>query len=282
MSATEGSGRTIDDAVASALKQLGLVRDDVDVEILQEPRPALLGLGGKEARVRVTRRQSASEECRNFTASVLEMMGYNAKVDAREVDEGIGVTLRGRRSWRADRPATAGRLIRSSSYVATSRGTPAIGPVGFQSSLDARGLSRQAPGEGAARNGRQAADRAVPRGHAGAPGSDGTRDRRTVHMALAGRSRGHDGQRRRGGATARCGHPGQEQRLQPSEARRVLLDKAPEASAGGRIARGQLARALRPLGLRFETLPCASSPVFRRTARLEDRLNLTATPTASR
>jgi spoIIIJ-associated protein len=46
-------GRTVDEALETALEELGLERDDVHVEILEEPQKSFLGLGGKEARIRV-------------------------------------------------------------------------------------------------------------------------------------------------------------------------------------------------------------------------------------
>ena len=51
----EVSARTVDDAVAQALSQLGLEREDVDVEVVHAGSPGrLLGFGAEPARVRVT------------------------------------------------------------------------------------------------------------------------------------------------------------------------------------------------------------------------------------
>lgn len=50
----EAHGRTTEEAIRSALEQLGVSRDDVDVEILTEGRPGVFGVGAQEARVRVT------------------------------------------------------------------------------------------------------------------------------------------------------------------------------------------------------------------------------------
>jgi|SRR5450756_11643 len=46
-------GRTVDEATETALEELGLERDDIYVEILEGPQKGFLGLGGKEARIRV-------------------------------------------------------------------------------------------------------------------------------------------------------------------------------------------------------------------------------------
>lgn len=49
----ETEGRTVNEAVDKALESLGLRRDQVDIEVLSEGRPRLLGFRGEPARVRV-------------------------------------------------------------------------------------------------------------------------------------------------------------------------------------------------------------------------------------
>lgn len=38
MRSVEGTGKTIDDAIRSGLVHLGLIQDEVDIEILEEPK----------------------------------------------------------------------------------------------------------------------------------------------------------------------------------------------------------------------------------------------------
>ncbi|MDY3282058.1 RNA-binding cell elongation regulator Jag/EloR [Dysosmobacter sp.] len=54
MSYIDVTGKTEDEAISSALRQLGLERDDVSVEILERAKPGFLGLGAQPAKVRVT------------------------------------------------------------------------------------------------------------------------------------------------------------------------------------------------------------------------------------
>ena len=54
MDAVETSGKTVDDAIEHALTELGVDRDAVTVEILSEGKGGILGVGGADARVRVT------------------------------------------------------------------------------------------------------------------------------------------------------------------------------------------------------------------------------------
>ena len=59
MEGVEAEGRTVNEATDRALADLGLSREQVDVEVLTEGRPRLLGFRGEPARVRVTPRSVA-------------------------------------------------------------------------------------------------------------------------------------------------------------------------------------------------------------------------------
>ncbi|MEX2373281.1 MAG: Jag N-terminal domain-containing protein [Dehalococcoidia bacterium] len=59
MRVAETSGRTVDEAVGKALGQLGLRRDQVDVDVITEGKGGFLGFGSEEAIVRVTAKESA-------------------------------------------------------------------------------------------------------------------------------------------------------------------------------------------------------------------------------
>ena len=55
----EAEGETIDEAIANALATLGIPRERVQVEILNDARRGVLGFGGQRARVRVSPREGA-------------------------------------------------------------------------------------------------------------------------------------------------------------------------------------------------------------------------------
>ena len=50
----EATGKTEEEALAAALRQLGLERDDVSVEIIERAKSGFLGLGSSPARIRVS------------------------------------------------------------------------------------------------------------------------------------------------------------------------------------------------------------------------------------
>ncbi len=54
MEAIEVSAKTVEEAIETALSKLGLSRSQVRVEVLQEGKSGILGIGGEEATVRVT------------------------------------------------------------------------------------------------------------------------------------------------------------------------------------------------------------------------------------
>ena len=57
----EVSGKTVDEAIAKALKQLGVEREDVNITILSEGKSGgLFGLGSEDARISVELLESAS------------------------------------------------------------------------------------------------------------------------------------------------------------------------------------------------------------------------------
>ena len=50
----EKTGKTDDEAIAAALEEIGLDRDDVSVEIIERAKPGFLGIGSVPARVRIS------------------------------------------------------------------------------------------------------------------------------------------------------------------------------------------------------------------------------------
>ena len=61
MSYIDVTGKTEDEAISNALRQLGLERDDVSVEILERAKSGFLGLGAQPAKIRVTYGPRAEE-----------------------------------------------------------------------------------------------------------------------------------------------------------------------------------------------------------------------------
>lgn len=57
------SGQSVEEAIESGLAELGLTKDDVEIEILEEPTKKLFGLGGvSEARVSIVAKTTDSDQ----------------------------------------------------------------------------------------------------------------------------------------------------------------------------------------------------------------------------
>ena len=50
----EATGKTENDAIAAALKKLGMDRDSVSVEVIARAKTGFLGIGSQPARIRVS------------------------------------------------------------------------------------------------------------------------------------------------------------------------------------------------------------------------------------
>ncbi|KPK48466.1 MAG: hypothetical protein AMJ77_00025 [Dehalococcoidia bacterium SM23_28_2] len=91
MEEVEASGKTVDEAIASALEQLQLDRSQVEIEIITAGRTGLFGLGGENARVLV--RPSTTEKVDldsptikmaiEFLQRLLELTGIDGEVTTR-------------------------------------------------------------------------------------------------------------------------------------------------------------------------------------------------------
>ncbi|MBQ3010842.1 MAG: protein jag [Oscillospiraceae bacterium] len=118
----EKSAKTEDLAVAAALEELGLSRDDVTVEILERAKSGFLGFGASPAKVKVSYEvpdevvvkpaavvegveaeaeeafeNPAHEKVYNFVNGLLEHMGVRANLEITDkADGGINVNLSGK------------------------------------------------------------------------------------------------------------------------------------------------------------------------------------------
>jgi len=86
------SAPSVEEAVAAALKDLGLTEQEVDVEVVQEPRQGLFGVGAQEAVVVVRSRARSgaptedeldeqADIAADFLEGLLERMGIAASVE---------------------------------------------------------------------------------------------------------------------------------------------------------------------------------------------------------
>lgn len=114
MNVVEAEGQTIEEAVAAALRQLGVERQQAEIEILAQSTKGFLGIGGKKARIRASLRKSltVSESApdRKPTASAASgREGNDRKGGKDEKDRPASSTPRGRTATRTPRTPTTPR-----------------------------------------------------------------------------------------------------------------------------------------------------------------------------
>ncbi|MBO8172173.1 MAG: protein jag [Bacillaceae bacterium] len=81
------TGKTVDEAVDKALKELETSRDKVEVRVLEEPSRGILGLiGAKDAKVEVELSIDPVAEARTFLLDVLDKMISNPEVNVEETE----------------------------------------------------------------------------------------------------------------------------------------------------------------------------------------------------
>ncbi|MDR5693771.1 MAG: RNA-binding cell elongation regulator Jag/EloR [Armatimonadota bacterium] len=96
MKELEETGRTVDEAVEKALRTLGVDRDEVDVEVLEEGSRGVFGFGGKEARVLVRVRQDYAKLAGEIVGRIIKEMGFQGKIQVKRSRESIEVSVEGR------------------------------------------------------------------------------------------------------------------------------------------------------------------------------------------
>ena len=91
----EVSAKNAELAIAQALEKLGIAREQAQIEVLDEGRAGILGLGSRDAVVRVTGIETSEDRAVDFLTEVTEKMGAPAKVEAKTGDEAMNVELSG-------------------------------------------------------------------------------------------------------------------------------------------------------------------------------------------
>ena len=89
------TGKSIDLAVEAGCAELGVPRDAVSVEVLEQPSKSLFGLKTTDAKVKLTLDITAADRAAEFVGDVLEKMGLEATINVSQTEDGILVDLEG-------------------------------------------------------------------------------------------------------------------------------------------------------------------------------------------
>ncbi|OPY58842.1 MAG: R3H domain protein [Pelotomaculum sp. PtaU1.Bin035] len=97
MKVIERTGRTVGEAIDMALQDMRASRDDVEVEVIEEPSKGILGFfGAKPARVKVILKEKMSKRAADFLNNIFNSMDLQVDMDVVEKEEVIFINLDGR------------------------------------------------------------------------------------------------------------------------------------------------------------------------------------------
>lgn len=95
MDCVEKFGKTIDEAVSEALKELAVSMDKVEVEVLDPGSKGFLGIGSKPCKVRVTKKFDPVSTARDFLREVIIAMSVSASFDIELKDRLMTIDIKG-------------------------------------------------------------------------------------------------------------------------------------------------------------------------------------------
>lgn len=81
MKFVEKSGKSVEEALRLALIELDASREQVEIEVLDEGSKGFLGIGAKETRIRVSKKNSVTDVAHNFLSSLLKEMNIAAEIE---------------------------------------------------------------------------------------------------------------------------------------------------------------------------------------------------------
>ena len=91
----EKSGKTIDEAVNEALKELNTTRENVEIEVINEGKRGILGLGAEDAVVRVKMEVSPLQKAEKYLKDVMKSFGIDVQLNSSYEDESVRVEIVG-------------------------------------------------------------------------------------------------------------------------------------------------------------------------------------------
>ncbi|MEW6307962.1 MAG: RNA-binding cell elongation regulator Jag/EloR [Bacillota bacterium] len=95
MAGVEKRGRTVDEAVAAALAELGLSWDQAQITVLDEGAKGLFGLMSRDAHVRVEARENLQERAVSLVEDIARCFGLAPRVNAAQAEGTLTLELTG-------------------------------------------------------------------------------------------------------------------------------------------------------------------------------------------
>ncbi|NLI70247.1 MAG: protein jag [Firmicutes bacterium] len=93
----EVTDKTVEGAIEKGLEELGIKRDNAQIEILSEPGTGFLGglLGNKLAKISIAAKMEPQEYAEDVVSTVLSSMGLKGQVHVEQTEENIWIDVSG-------------------------------------------------------------------------------------------------------------------------------------------------------------------------------------------
>ena len=96
MDAIQKTGKTVDEAVALALGELGITKDEAEIEVIEEGSRGSLGMfGAKDAVVKVKKKFDPERTAKNFLKEMFIAMGLIVNVETKLKDRQLEIKISG-------------------------------------------------------------------------------------------------------------------------------------------------------------------------------------------
>lgn len=95
MKFVEKSGKSVEEALRLALIDLEVTREQVEIEILEEGSKGFLGLGAKETRIKVSKKNSSTDVAKHFIDQLLKEMHIHAEIECEQIEDTLNINMIG-------------------------------------------------------------------------------------------------------------------------------------------------------------------------------------------
>ena len=101
----EISAKTVDDAVTEAVIQLGTTHDQLEYEVIEKGSAGFIGIGRKDAVIRVKKKDSLEDRIRDFLKKIFSAMQLEVEIliEREEFRQSRKCRIKGSRYGRFDR-----------------------------------------------------------------------------------------------------------------------------------------------------------------------------------
>lgn len=91
----EATGKTVDEAVNKALNELGVEKDQVEIEVLSDGSKGLLGILTKNAKVRVKMKPDPANIAFRMISKIVSVMKVKVSIDIEQSEDEVRLYLQG-------------------------------------------------------------------------------------------------------------------------------------------------------------------------------------------